>query len=407
MTQDTISYRGYHVRPRPPGSARAMLEPMPDYWRNTLARAEAAIAQPFVGVTTDGAVPPDLFPLQSTGIPTRPIVDAARAFVELLSPAQQALTIYPLESQEWRRWSNWEQYPLRHGLSMEEMRPNQLQAALELLRASLSVRGFTTARNVMKLNEVLREITGLDESLGEWLYFITIFGTPSLDSPWGWQIDGHHLNISYLVLGDQVVMTPTFMGAEPTQADRGPSAGLREFEVQERNGLELIRALSPAQRAKAIIFPSMISTDLPPERYTPNDGRQQAVALKDNVVIPYEGLPAQDMTKGQQQLLMSLLQSYAGWLRPGHDQIWLEQLRAHLDATHFTWIGGFGDDDVFYYKIHSPVILIDFDMHKGVFLDNAEPEKFHVHIMVRPPNGNDYGKDLLRQHLEQFHHEPV
>jgi hypothetical protein len=196
MTESSGSYRGYQARPRPPGSARRMLEPMPDYWRNTLARAEAALGQPFVGITTDGVVQQDLFPLQPTGIPTRPIVDAARAYVELLSAEQQALSVYPLESQEWRRWSNWEQYPLRHGLSMEEMSPDQLQAALMLLRASLSVRGFTTARNVMKLNEVLREITGLDESLGEWLYFITIIGPPSDEAPRGWQIDGHHLNIS-------------------------------------------------------------------------------------------------------------------------------------------------------------------------------------------------------------------
>ena len=51
------------------------------------------------------------------------------------------------------------------------------------------------------------------------------------------------------------------------------------------------------------------------------------------------------------------------------------------------------------------VLLIEFDMHKGVFLDNDEPEKFHIHIVVRTPNGNDYGKDLLRQHLERFHRQ--
>jgi hypothetical protein len=380
-----------------------MLEPMPDYWQAVLARAEAAVAQPFVGVTTDGTVVPGLFRLQETGVPTGSIVDAAAALVAALTPEQRMTALHPIDSQEWRRWSNWEQYPLRHGLSMEVMAPDQLDACLTLLRESLSVRGFTTVRNVMKLNEVLREITGLDEHLGEWLYFLSIFGTPSHEEPWGWQIDGHHLNISYLVLGGQVVMTPTFMGAEPTLADRGPYAGLREFEVQERNGLEVIRALSPAQRAKAILFPSMISTDLPAERYTPNDGRQQAVAFKDNAVIPFEGLCAAEMTPGQQQLLLGLLQSYTGWLRPGHAQLWMDQLRAHLDDTYFAWIGGFGDDDVFYYKVHSPVILVDYDMHKGIFLDNDEPEKFHVHIMLRTPNGNDYGKDLLRQHLARFH----
>ena len=44
-------------------------------------------------------------------------------------------------------------------------------------------------------------------------------GTPSETEPWGWQLDGHHLVINYFVLGDQVVMTPAFMGSEPVSAD--------------------------------------------------------------------------------------------------------------------------------------------------------------------------------------------
>jgi hypothetical protein len=27
----------------------------------------------------------------------------------------------------------------------------------------------------------------------------------------------------------------------------------------------------------------------------------------------------------------------------------------------------------------------------------------HIHVVVRTPNGNDYGKDLLRQHYAQSH----
>jgi len=34
------------------------------------------------------------------------------------------------------------------------------------------------------------------------------------------------------------------------------------------------------------------------------------------------------------------------------------------------------------------------------------PSRDHIHTVVRTPNGNDYGKDLLRQHLEQHRHDP-
>jgi hypothetical protein len=112
------------------------------------------------------------------------------------------------------------------------------------------------------------------------------------------------------------------------------------------------------------------------------------------------------MSKGQRELLVNLIRVYTGHLRSGHDGEWLGEVRRHLHETWFAWIGGHGDNDTFYYKIHSPVLLVEFDMHKGVFLNNDEPEKFHVHSVVRTPNGNDYGMDLLRQHLARHHHAP-
>jgi hypothetical protein len=45
-------------------------------------------------------------------------------------------------------------------VSLDQMSPSQRDAARELFRVSLSVRAFETARHVMKLTEVLGEITG-------------------------------------------------------------------------------------------------------------------------------------------------------------------------------------------------------------------------------------------------------
>ncbi len=67
-------------------------------------------------------------------------------------------------------------------------------------------------------------------------------------------------------------------------------------------------------------------------------------------------------------------------------------------------MGGFAEDSVFYYRIHSPVALIEFDHQNGIVLDNDKPSRHHIHTIVRTPNGNDYGKDLLRQHREQHLH---
>lgn len=32
------------------------------------------------------------------------------------------------------------------------------------------------------------------------------------------------------------------------------------------------------------------------------------------------------------------------------------------------------------------------------------PSRQHIHVVVRTPNGNDYGEDLLRQHLTSHPH---
>ena len=71
-------------------------------------------------------------------------------------------------------------------------------------------------------------------------------------------------------------------------------------------------------------------------------------------------------------------------------------------------IGGTEDDSVFYYRIQSPVALIEFDHETPVGLRHmytpGVPYREHIHSVVRTPNGNDYGKDLLRQHYARQPH---
>ena len=95
-------------------------------------------------------------------------------------------------------------------------------------------------------------------------------------------------------------------------------------------------------------------------------------------------------------------------MRDDHARVQMAEVRAHLDETYFAWIGGTEPDSVFYYRIHSPVILIEFDHQRpggsAPRVRPAKPMREHIHTVVRTPNGNDYGKDLLRQHYEAHPH---
>jgi hypothetical protein len=169
------------------------------------------LKEPFKGVTTDGQIIEGLFKIQATGVSTGPVRKAAEAFLAALSEEQRKKTTFPEDDPEWRTWDN-RHFPARRGVSFKEMTEAQRRLAFELFRASLSAKGLQKTRDIMRLNETLAELTNNFKEYGELLYWITVMGTPSSTKPWGWQLDGHHVVVNYFVLGDQVVMTPTFMG---------------------------------------------------------------------------------------------------------------------------------------------------------------------------------------------------
>jgi hypothetical protein len=361
--------------------------------------AEArGLAEPFKGITTNGTPMRGLFSLRSTGVSTAPVRMAADKWLASLTAEQRTQASYGVDDPEWRKWMN-QHFYVRQGVSFEAMSLAQREAAFDLLRASLSARGLTLTRDIMKLNHTLGELNNNDfEQYGEWLYFITVMGKPSDTEPWGWQLDGHHAIINYFVIGDQVVMTPTFVGSEPVIAESGKYKGTAILQSEQRQGLVFLRSLTRAQRAKAIVSVS-------------KDGNNNiGEAFKDNVVLDYAGLRAADLSASQRADLLSLVAAYVGNMDDGHARVKMTEVQAHLDDTHFAWIGSTDDTGVFYYRIHSPVILIEFDHQRPAGLRHLypadRPMQQHVHVVMRTPNGNDYGKDLLRQHYEAHQHDP-
>ena len=357
--------------------------------------------EPFIGITTDGVERTGLRSVDAAPkVSTAPITDAALAFLASLSKEQHTRACLPMESPDWRTWTNVHIAFWRHGLLLDDLHTKQRELALGVLRSTLSARGYEYAVRIMELNELIARIKHNSDSYGGWLYFLSIFGTPGSDAPWGWQIDGHHLCVSTVVFDGRIVMTPTFMGSEPRSM-----GDLSLFDAEEEAGLTLIRSLDDAQRAKAIIYPSITKADMPdPNLQNPFDGRQVGGMGHDNLVLPYQGVPATDLTDAQRRLLVGVARHYVEWSADGHAAVKLREVEAHLDETWFSWYGGYGETDPFYYRVHSPVTLIEFDHHDGVVFDNIDPSRHHIHMLVRTPNGGDYGRDLLREHHERFDH---
>ena len=365
--------------------------------RMSLDAEVKGLAEPFKGITTNGEVMPGLFAIRSTGVSTEPVRKAAESFLSALTKEQRDKTMFAVDDPEWRKWMN-QHFYVRQGVSFLEMREAQREAAFQLFRASLSAKGLKQTRDIMRLNHTLGELNNNDfEQYGEWRYYITVMGKPSASEPWGWQLDGHHAIINYFVLGDQVVMTPFFAGSEPVIAASGKYKGTAILQEEQNQGLAMLHALSATQREKAVL------------QFSKTGNNNLTEAFRDNVVLDYAGVRASEFTDGQRQQLLDLVALYANNMDDGHARVKMEEVRRHLDHTWFAWIGGTDSTSVFYYRIYSPVILIEFDHQLPVNLRHlaknpSVPDRQHIHVVVRTPNGNDYGKDLLRQHYQRHPH---
>jgi hypothetical protein len=383
--------------PTPARTPEFLRQRAEEFRQRSLTFETRGLAEPFKGITTNGQIEKDLFAIRSTGVSTEPVRKAADAFLAALTPAQRGKTLFAVDDPEWRKWMNQDFY-VRQGVSLLDMTPAQRDVAIALLQSGLSAKGLKQTRDIMRLNHTLGELNDNDfDRYGEWRYHVTVMGKPSPTEPWGWQLDGHHAIINYFVLGDQVVMTPLFAGSEPVTAHAGRFRGTSVLQDEQNRGVALVNALDASQRKAAVLKVSK----------TGNENLTEA--WKDNVVLDYAGLRASAMTDAQKKQLLDLVALYVNTMDDGHARVKMDEVRRMLDRTWFAWIGETDPAGVFYYRVHSPVILIEFDHQvpanlKQYAKDPNAPNHEHIHTVVRTPNGNDYGKDLLRLHYLQHPH---
>ena len=311
---------------------------------------------------------------------------AANRFLESLTPVQRADATFALQSDEREQWHfiPTEMFP-RNGLTVRDMTDEQRARAHDLLSAGLSQRGYLTATTIMDLEGVLREL----ESGGRFdrspeLYFFSIFGTPGSDDAWGWRVEGHHMSLHFTIAnGTAVAGSPYFFGSNPAQVRSGPKAGLRALREREDAARALVMALDGSQRTAAII------DDVAP------DDILTGAKLTIDPLSPV-GVKASALDAGQRDLLRRVIDAYTSIMA---DDIAAEQMakirEVGLDDVGFVWAGPTARGEQHYYRIQGPTFLIEYDSTQG--------GGNHVHSVWRDFT-NDFGRDLLREHLQAADH---
>jgi len=209
---------------------------------------------------------------------------------------------------------------VRQGVSLQELTEKLRETALGVLRAGRSAEGLTLTRDIMRLNHTLAELNDNNfDEYGEWMYHVTVMGTPSATEPWGWQFDGHHAIINYFVLGDLVVMTPLFLESEPATAPSGTYQGTTIMRAEQSQALAFVNGLAEPQRAQAVLTSSKTNNTILTE------------AWRDNMVLDDAGVPVADLAEPQRQQLLALIGLYVGNQTDGHARVRMDEVRRHLD----------------------------------------------------------------------------
>ena len=311
------------------------------------------------------------------------MLDATRAFLATLDSAQKAKAVLPFNSEERFRWFY---TPVsRKGLPLKEMNTSQQRAALLLLHAGLSEKGYTKAETIRKLEDVLREIEqGKGPTRDPDLYFFTFFGEPDAKSAWGWRYEGHHRSQNWTIVnGQSIGSSPQFFGANPAEVREGPMKGTRVLAAEEDLGRSLVKSLTPAQRTEAVI-----NTAAPDDILTSN---QRKAAIHEDKGVAYSKL-----SKDQQGMLMALIEEYLS-AQPRAQAIQrLDKIKqAGFDQIKFAWMGGLEKGERHYYRVQGSTFLIEYD--------NTQNSANHIHCVWRDFNG-DWGEDLLAEHYRNSPH---
>ena len=312
------------------------------------------------------------------------LISKANVFLSSLSEPLRLKAQYPFTNDE--RF-NWHFVPKsRNGVCFRDFNPTQRDAALGLLKASLSLQGYQKATSIIALENVLRDVEsrGPDDSYRDPLnYYLTIFGDPSKEKPWGWRFEGHHIALNFSSISNRIESsTPSFFGSNPGIVRDGKEKGKQVLKEETDLGFALVNSLTPAQLKSALIAEVALA-----EIVSYNN-------RKANLLEP-KGLGYAAMTDSQRIMLIKLLDVYVNNYELGFAHKLMDKIKkAGIENLSFGWAGSLNPGSGHYYRIQGPMLLIE--------LDNTQNEANHVHSVVRDLT-NDFGEDILREHYEREH----
>ncbi|MEM7309625.1 MAG: DUF3500 domain-containing protein [Planctomycetota bacterium] len=295
---------------------------------------------------------------------------AAQALLDALDEDHHDDCAHPLESDERGKWTNVPPRMDDAGLRLGDLDEANLKLACDLLATCLSDTGYAKVRDILLADDLLLPEGKPRPGFGAENYWLLVFGTPSADGRWALQLDGHHIAVNLTFDGEQVSMSPSFIGTQPARYERG-DATIEPLRGEVEAAFALLESLDDGQRADAIV--------------SDRRGRIAAGPGQDGVVPAPAGLPCSRLNEVQRVRLIGLLRHYVAGLPEPHATARLLELKGEIDRMHFAWSGGRKQPGDVSYRLQGPSVIIEYACQ-----DLGGDPLQHLHSMYRDPS-NEYG----------------
>jgi hypothetical protein len=319
------------------------------------------------------------------GEPTTLLRATARRFLDALDDAGRVAAVAEFGAADRKVWTY---LPGRRpGVAVGEMSEAARGAFDDLLGVTLSAMGADRTRQVMNLDDVLREV---ERSRGKpgWQrrsserYWVRVLGDPD-DQLWAWHVGGHHVGVHATVVGDHVAVTPCFLGANPAVVRSGRHSGLQVLREEEALARALLGALDHDQLAVAVVSP-----------HAPDDIATRHDPVAEPGLVP-AGLRHDALDRPQAKQLEALVRWYLGRAPEVEaDTAWRAVVEEGLGAVSFAWAGSTSPGERHYYAVKGETFLLEYD--------NTQDGANHAHTVWRDLR-RDWGTDLLAEHHAQAH----
>lgn len=322
-----------------------------------------------------------VFPVLLVAAPADDMKAAAEALMKGINEEQKKALLTPMADEQ---RENFRYTPRdRSGLFYKTLDAKQREAVFALLKTAMSEKGLLKSKQVMMLEGVLAKMENRPEFRDPEKYWVAIFGTPGDAKGWGWKFEGHHLSLNFTIVGDQVALTPSFMGSNPGEVRQGEHKGLRVLAEEEDVARELTQLL--IKRGA----PEVLFSEKPPAEILTKE-KSKADPLKP------VGLSAAKFNEAEQAMLVKLLEVYLKRYRPELAATEMKAIReTGIGKLHFGWAGSLKQGEAWYYRVQGKTFLME--------AANSQNEANHVHAVWRKFDG-DFGRDLLGEHLKEHKH---